>query len=251
MEKGLSFQTKFISKNLSEDVLTEIDELVLESQSVDLEVPEFTEELDDYYKRTTIGDAREICHYTTFDFSNINAILRDNWTYERNGRLTEERKTELLEYARKFSGLIDAFPPTPRSFIAYRGTTLSEFKKYGITTIDELMLMKGKFLYENGFTSTSLTEKDSFYNKQMMGSFKNIEIKYIVPENSQDGIPLTRDELSFLPSENEYVINKDALSKVLDVKIEGNNAIVTVVLIPKRIWNQPTKVERNEESLNR
>ena len=85
----------------------------------------------------------------------------------------------------------------------------------------------------------------------MMGSFKNIEIKYIVPENSQDGIPLTRDELSFLPSENEYVINKDALSKVLDVKIEGNNAIVTVVLIPKRIWNQPTKVERNEESLNR
>ena len=73
MEKGLSFQTKFISKNLSEDVLTEIDELVLESQSVDLEVPEFTEELDDYYKRTTIGDAREICHYTTFDFSNINA----------------------------------------------------------------------------------------------------------------------------------------------------------------------------------
>lgn len=41
-------------------------------------------------------------------------------------------------------------------FKTYRGTPLSHFKDYGINNIEDLNLLVGKFIYEEGFTSTSV-----------------------------------------------------------------------------------------------
>ena len=244
MEKGFSFSSKYIVNYLTQEMLDDIDLLTLESKNVDLTIPDFTEELKNYYERVSIEEGELIRHYTSFDYANINAVLRDTWTYEKYGLLTDKRKKHLTDLAEEFSKLISIFPPNKRSFIAYRGTTMSAFKKYGITTLEDLKIMEGKYLYENGFSSASLKEADSFYKKKVNGSVKNILVKYIVPANSQDGIPLTKKELSFVTSESEYLINKDSLSKVLKVELEGNNAIITAVLIPKKIWNKPPKEDK-------
>ena len=236
MEKGMSFTTNIINRGLSDETKLEIDELVLESERASLIVPDFEKELKDYYNTVKIRDGETIRRYTGYQYKAINAVLRgDVWDYEVLGKRTEERVKELLEYADDFSSLIDLFPRVKSSFMTYRGTTIEEFKKYGINTLEDLISLKGKLLYENGFTSTSIEESSSFYNKPNgFGVIRNIEVKYII-----------KDELSYAKSEMEYLLNRNSLSRVVDVKIEGNNAIITVVLIPKQLWNKPTKVENN------
>ena len=244
MEKGLSFKTRYIEKNLSEEMKSEIDELVLECKSCKMETPSFVKELNDYYNLVTIGDGKTIIRYTGFDYKFINAALRNSWNYEEHGKKDDKKIKQLLEYANHFSSLIDLFPETNSTFMVYRGTTIQEFKDYGISSLEDLMALKGKYIYENGFTSTSIEEASSFYNKNSgYRTIRNIEVKYIIPKGSQDGIPLLKEEISYSKSEMEYLINKDALSKIIDVKIEGENAIITAVLIPKRIWNKPQKVD--------
>lgn len=245
MEKGMSFETNFINRGLSDDIKLEIEELVLETKRAPLIVPDFENELKDYYNNVKIKDGETIRRYTSYQYKAINAVLRgDVWDYELLGKRTEERVRELLEYADEFSSLIDRFPKVKSTFMTYRGTTIEEFKKYGIKTIEELMSLKGKLLYEKGFTSTSIEESSSFYNKTNgLGVLRNIEVKYIIPEGSQDGIPLIKEELSYAKSEMEYLLNRNSLSRVVDVQVEGANAIITAVLIPKQLWNKPQKVD--------
>lgn len=247
MEKGMSFETNFINRGLSDEIKLEIEELVLESKRSPIIVPDFENELKDYYNNVKIKDGETIRRYTSYQYKAINAVLRgDVWDYEVLGKRTEERVKELLEYAEEFSSLIDRFPETKSAFMTYRGTTIEEFKKYGISTLEDLISLKGKLLYEKGFTSTSIEESSSFYNKPNgLGVVRNIEVKYIIPKGSQDGIPLIKEELSYAKNEMEYLLNRNSLAKVVDVKIEGNNAIITVVLIPKQLWNKPQKLEES------
>ncbi len=244
MDKGMTFETKYFTKYMSEDIKLEIEELVLESQRCELSHPTFEEELKRYYETVKIKDGETIRRYTCYEYKFINAILRGTWNYEEHGKYTEEKAQELTEYAEELSSLIDLFPRTNRTFMVYRGTTLREFKKYGINTLEDLLELKGKYLYEKGFTSTSIEESSSFYNKPNgLGVIRNIEVKYIIPEGSQDGIPLLKDEVSYAKTEMEYLINKGSLARVIDAKIEGNNAIITAVLIPKQLWNRQEKVD--------
>ena len=235
MEKGYSFATKIIKNSLTEEELLEIEELVLENKNISLVTPSFEEELSSYCDNRTEKDNLTIRRYTGYDFININAILRDNWTYDKNGKFSIEKRKELVEYADSFSNLIKEFPETKNPFMTYRGTTIEEFKKYNISSLEELINLKGKLLYEEGFTSTSLDEEKSYYNKEINNSVKNIEIRYIIPSGSQDGMPLVKQEFSYSTSQNEYVLDRNTLSKVLDVNIEENNAVITIVLIPKKI----------------
>ena len=119
MEKGLSFETKYISKSLESAEQLEIQELVLENKSISPTVPTFTDELNTFYETLKFDDAVTIRRYTGYDFININAILRDNWTYDKNGRLSEDKKKELLSYAESFSSFIKNFPETKESFMTY------------------------------------------------------------------------------------------------------------------------------------
>lgn len=243
MEKGMSFETNFFNKALSEETKLEIEELVLESQRATLTVPTFEKELKEYYDTVKIKDGETIRIYTSYQYKAINAVLRGEvWDYEVLGKRTDERVKELLAYTEEFSSLIEKFPKTDSTFMVYRGTTIEEFKRYGIDTLEDLLSLKGKFLYEKGFTSTSIEESSSFYNKKSgLGVLRNIEVKYIIPEGSQDGIPLIKEEISYATNEMEYLLNKNSLSRVVDVKIEGNNAIITVVLIPRQLWDKAPK----------
>lgn len=244
MEKGMTSNTSYISDIMSEETKLEIDELVLESQKEPLIVPTFEDELKDYYESLKMKDGETIIRYTGYEYKFINAVLRESWNYEEHGKYDKEKAKELRDYAGKLSSLIDIFPSTKSTFMVYRGTTIEEFKKYGINTLEDLLELKGKYLYERGFTSTSLDEASSFYNKESgYGTVRNIEVKYIIPEGSQDGMPLIKEELSYSKNQMEYLLNKNSLSRVVDVKLEGNNAIITAVLIPKQLWNKPQKVD--------
>ena len=70
-------------------------------------------------------------------------------------------------------------------------------------------------------------------------SFCNIEIEYLIPEESNDGITLINDDLSYPKVQSEYLINKSSLSQIIDVKVspDGKLAHMKSVLIPKKMWN--------------
>ena len=144
--------------------------------------------------------------------------------------------------------LLKKFSSTKSQFKTYRGTTIREFKKYGITTLEDLLSLTNQYLYDTGFTSTSLQEDTSYFKKTIHEEYCNIEIIYIIPENSNDGIPLLNDQLSYSKNLNEYLLNRCTLSKVLGVKIEGNTAVITTVLIPKHIWDKKQHIETPKKS---
>lgn len=248
MEKGKSRDTCLISKYLDKDTKDEIDLLVMEASLKDNQTPDFEEDIIDFFKETTHIDIEDIRRYTGYDYKSINAVLRDNWTYEENGIKTEKKTTELRKLSERISSLIEKFSSTKSQFKTYRGTTIREFKKYGINTLEDLLSLTNQYLYDTGFTSTSLQEDTSYFKKTVHEEYCNIEIIYIIPENSNDGIPLLNDQLSYSKNLNEYLLNRCTLSKVLGVKIEGNTAVITTVLIPKHIWDKKQHIETPKKS---
>ena len=248
MEKGKSRDTCLISKYLDKDTKDEIDLLVTEASLKDNQTPDFEEDIIDFFKETTHIDIEDIRRYTGYDYKSINAVLRDNWTYEENGIKTEKKTKELRKLSERISSLIEKFSSTKSQFKTYRGTTIREFKKYGINTLEDLLSLTNQYLYDTGFTSTSLQEDTSYFKKTVHEEYCNIEIIYIIPENSNDGIPLLNDQLSYSKNLNEYLLNRCTLSKVLGVKIEGNTAVITTVLIPKHIWDKKQHIETPKKS---
>ena len=100
--------------------------------------------------------------------------------------------------------------------------------------------LENKYYYESGFTSTSLVRDKSFFNRELeYHEFCNIEIEYLIPGESNDGIPLINDDLSYSKVQSEYLINKGSLSKIIDVKVkpDGKLAHMKAVLIPEKMWN--------------
>lgn len=101
-------------------------------------------------------------------------------------------------------------------------------------------------MYEEGFTSTSISSESSYFNKTLEnGKTYNVGIKYLIPRESKDGILLSSSDLSYSPNQNEYLLNSGSLVKVLDVSVdsERNLAELVVMLIPKRLWD----LENNRE----
>lgn len=248
MEKGKSHDTRLLSKYLDQDTKDEIDLLLMEVSVSNNKTPDFTGDIDEFYKDTTHVDIEDIRRYTGYDYKFINAVLRDNWTYEQNGLRTEEKTKELRELSERISKLISKFSTTNSQFKTYRGTTLKEFKKYGIETLEDLLCLKDNFLYDAGFTSTSLEEETSYFKKTIYDEYCNIEVVYIIPKGSNDGIPLLTDQLSYSKNLNEYLLDRCTLSKVLGVRIEGNTAVITTALIPKHIWDKKPQLENPKKS---
>ena len=248
MEKGYSQDTSLLSKYFTQDTKDEIDLLLMEASISTNTTPDFTEDIEEFYKETTHVDIQDIRRYTGYDYKFINAVLRDNWTYEANGLKTEKKTKELRDLSNRISSLIGKFASTKSQFKTYRGTTLKEFKKYGVKSLEDLLCLRDHFLYDTGFTSTSLEEDTSYFKKTIHDEYCNIEVVYIIPKGSNDGLPLLTDQLSYSKNLNEYLLDRCTLSKVLGVRIEGNTAVITTVLIPKHIWDKQQQIEVPKKS---
>ena len=244
-----------ILKYIGNEKLTEIDEFASEVSkryfiefSSDKEVEVFfIDYLADIYSDYSLEEMNNIRSYTGISFKDVNAILRGLWSYEDSGMLTEEKKKNSIELLNNLSKSIEKLRCISANIKAYRGTSLNSFKDYGIMSLNDLVSLKGKYYFESGFTSTSLLRNKSFFNRKLeYHEFCNIEIEYLIPKESNDGLPLITDELSYSKDQNEFLLNKSSLLKIIEVKIssDGKKAYIKAVLIPQKMWN----ISFNKES---
>lgn len=180
-------------------------------------------------------------------YESINSALRGQWDYSYHGN--EEAKQEYLSIAKKISQSIEQNEEEHESLFVYRGVDLNAFKGYGIDSINDLMTMQGKYMYDEAFQSTALLEEKCYFNKKdEYGSVKNIKIVGCVPQEFKEGLYLDRD-ISTTPDiydPGEYLINSGTLSYVAHIDINGDTATMYVIYIPKEIWDLDYKKYREE-----
>lgn len=174
--------------------------------------------------------------YSGYNYRRINASAREKWNYDSHGHINE--KVRFDEIAANLKKAIDDNQKSIGNVKVFRGVPLKYFKEYGISSLDELQSLKGSFLYDKGFVSTSLVEDKCFYKKtNELGLDYNVKIEYLVPEEFEDGISISN--VSYSSGQCEYLINTCNLSYVDDVISDGdNNAIIRAMLIPKRIYDK-------------
>lgn len=254
MEKGYSSDTKMIFRFLGKEKCEEVEMFANDMQQEEYHTLASKEEVDEMFvemayeflEKNPSSQTEVLKTYTSYIYKELNAIMRNTWNYEENGRLTPEIKKEYEEKGEKMVNIIRKFPSLNQNIKVYRGTSLRQFKVYGITKISELPEMLGKYMYDPSFTSTSLLRDKSLIG---MSNFftgeRNIEIEYLIPAVCQDGAILVD---SYSKEECEYLINSGNLSKVTKVIIdeENNRAFVQAILIPKMLWD-PYQIEEEIE----
>ena len=240
MEKGQSIISQLVLKTI-EDNQDEIDDLVLENKKIEINnIPK--DKINTYFKKgfnklkLSKTDYLILRNYTGFNFKGINGLLRNKWNTKFNGQLNEEKEYRFRSNANNISYLIKKFPKNKKAFKVYRGVTIDAFKDYGIENLKDLVYLKDNYIFEQGFTSTSLIRDTSYFDKEIDGELYNIELEIIVPKDSQDGMPLTGYELSFSPGQNEYVFDRESLTKITDVEIKKDYAYLKGILIPKKLY---------------
>lgn len=242
MEKGTNFITRSIQRVLSDEKKEEIEFYIYEALNREFitftdsnQIKEaFNNQLSSFNEKLNYEEKDEINHYTNLNFRNLNATLRDNWTYESNGKEKEGEKLQHLKEAIVIDKALNKFPIVNQNFKAFRGLPISSFKSFGITTIPELISLKGKIYCDEAFTSTSLIERECFYQKDIYGEPKNVEIEFLIPSESQDGALLSKNNTF---SQSEFLLNRYNISKILDVIISEDNQSAKIIafLIPKSI----------------
>lgn len=209
-----------ILKYIGIDKQTELDTFVndvskrnfVEFSSLEEVSAFFIDYLAGFYNNNSRSDIDNIRAYTGIAFRRFNSVLRGFWNYDTNGLLTDEMKNKYLDYADNLSECIERAPTLSSNIKTYRGVSLDSFKDYGISSLEDLKNLENKYYYESGFTSTSLERDKSFFNRELeYHDFCNIEIEYLIPEESNDGIPLINDDLSYSKVQSEYLINKGSL----------------------------------------
>lgn len=255
MQQGESRITNMVLKMLGEETKNNINNYVNEvcsrnftiMQNIDQVKDTFSTSSENFLNDLTEDELLNLRSYTGYHFWNINAILRNNWNYEVNGALTSEKINTYTELSNSVSNILDRFHSPSINFMTFRGTTIDSFSNYGITDISELITLKDKYIYEQGFTSTSILQDSSYFNKTLDdGRFCNVGIRYLIPAENSDGALLINDDMSYSTNQNEFLLNKGSLSKVVDVKIENNIAVLTVVLVPKKVYDINYNMGNNE-----
>jgi len=249
MQIGENRITNMVLKFLDEKTKYDVEYFVNNSYTKKMISFKDKEQVEDYFDEylkeflTTLSedDLLDLKSYTGYTFKNINAILRNNWNYEDNGLLTKEISNKYNNLANVISLLINKFPQLPFDMVTYRGTDITSFKSYGITNLEQLKNLSGKFMYEQGFTSTSVLRENSHFNKTIGNKNYNIEMKYLISKECNSGALLI-DSLSYYDQkEYEFLIDKSNLIKIVDVKIKDDKAYLTAVLVPKTLWNNYQK----------
>ena len=180
-------------------------------------------------------------NYSGFNYRRINASARGKWNYEKHGHSKERERFDKIA-----TDLRDAIDDNQRSIgnvKVFRGVPISYFSEYGISSLDDLRSLKGKFLLDKGFVSTSLVEDDCYYKKENeLGLDYNVKIEYLVPEEFEDGVSI--GNVSYSPGQNEYLINAWNIASVSDVRMDGEDgAVVTTLLIPKKVYDKAYRHE--------
>jgi len=200
----------------------------------------FGDSVDKFLSSLSSDELLNLRSYTGYNYKNINAILRGNWNYEVNGYLEQSKSIEFRMLASSVNATLDKFEIPNIDFTVFRGTTIDSFSSYGVSNITDLKNLEGKFLYEQGFTSTSILKESSYANKKLDdGRFCNVEIRYLIPSESNDGALLTNSNVSYATNQNEFLLNSGSLIKIIDVKVDENtnSAVLTAILIPKKIYD--------------
>ena len=200
----------------------------------------FKDYMTNFYSNSNLDDIENIRYYTGPGFKEINAILRDNWNYEVNGLLSEDKKKEMIELSRNLSNSMDkTSSQLPSNIKVYRGVSLDSFKDYGVNNIFDLKNLVGQYCYERGFTSTSLVrDSSSFASNSDNWKNYNIEIEYLVPSECSEGLPLITDDLSYSGIKHEFLINSGCLIKIVGALIEQDKAYLTAIVVPKKVWDK-------------
>lgn len=262
MEKGTNYNTKSVLDYIGLERMSEIEsyiDIILKEDFMSFSNEEelnrtFSSYINNLLTSLSNDEISKILRYTGIDFRRVNPILRGYWDYDKSGALTDEVKKDALALAREINKIIlKRAYSLGFNFKTYRGTSIRSFYSYGITSLEELVLLKDKYLYELGFTSTSLLPETSFFaRKPEWGDLCNIEIEYLIPKDSCDGIALLSDNLSYSNSQNEFLINDGTLFKVIDIAVdkENNCAHIKMILVPEKVWN-PLDYEMERQNLEK
>ena len=203
---------------------------------------------NEFVKSATIEERENLKRYSGQDFLNTNAVLRNNWNYEVNGLYSEKDARTYRDFSEKLNNIFLIHGCSLDSNIkSYRGLSLSAFKKFGINSMQDLPSLKNQFYYDAGFTSTSLIRDNSFFNKELHPDC-NIEIEFLIPEESLDTIPLITIEYS--GKQTELLFNSGGLFKIIDVNIVGDKAYLKAIHLPQNVWdkNYHRRFENIEEN---
>lgn len=256
MEKGKSFWTESVEGYLSNQKKAELEVFVedvlsrefRQLQSRDEMIEVLGAQLDKFLSSLSYEEMGTLKSYTGYEFRNINAIMRNNWNYEINGKLTEEKKVYYRDFGEKIIKIIRKFPMLDKDIKVYRGVGIRAFWDYGIHSLEDLEYLKGNTLYEGAFTSTAMVRETSFFVKEPEWVDNcNIEIEYLLPRESQDGALIAIEGLSYSAEQNEFMINAGSLFKVVDVEVdkEDNRARIRAILYPKALWD-PYELEQDD-----
>lgn len=254
MEIGKSRSVNGLLRLLDDNVKNNMDNYVLDvcsskfnkMESIDDINNFFGHSLNEYVDSLTEDERMILRSWTGYNFRNINAILRRNWNYDVNGRLTDDKNIYYRKLADLISKIIGKFQNPNLNFITYRGVSIDSFYSYGIRNLSDFTNLINNFIYEEGFASSSLLSESSYFNKDIGDGKKyNVEIRYMISSNFDDGALLIDNEMSYSVCQNEFLIDKNTLSKVVDVNINDNSVILTVVPIPKKIWDLVTYKDIN------
>lgn len=234
---------RMIDKSVGIDTVNEYVDNVrnrnfVEMKSIDDVNLLFNNSIDNFLSCLSYNELMNLRSYTGYNYKFINALLRNKWTYEELGLLDNDKKQQFIKLSREISGILNKFDTPDIDFMCFRGTKIDAFKDYGITNLSELVNLKDRYLYESAFTSTSILSESSYFNNPNLDEQYNcnIEIRYLIPSESNDGALLTSDDTSYSTGQNEFLLNSGMLGKVIDVSINDNFAILTVVLVPKKIY---------------
>lgn len=235
-EIGVSKDVKQMMKFISTDRVNAIDEFY--SECIDRDYIEYKDlelALISINVPTLHGeDADVFLNYSGYNFRNINNVLRGRWNYEENG-LADKSYYEGI--ANKMEDVINNNQVSIGNLKLFRGVSLDYFKDYGINSLEDMICLKGRYLLDKGFVSTSLVDSKCFYKKENdLGINYNVKIEYLVPEEFTDGICISG--LSYSPNQCEYLINAWNMARVVDVIQDGDGVIVKAMLIPKKVYDE-------------
>lgn len=177
-------------------------------------------------------------YFSERQYERINSILRRTWNYEKLGKLTKEEQEELKILAQKMKETIKKAEKLPQNIKTWRGTSLQSFERFGIKELKDLQELERQYFFDPAFISSSLIRENSFFNKSSsIHEAYNIEISYLIPEESKEGIFLSN---SAYEKETEYLIAKESLFKILKVSINNEEKVaqLKMLLIPEHIWNK-------------
>ena len=238
MEKGMSKVINSIWRMIGKEKQKDVECFCLEKGTNTYK--EFSDPIEVYSLIDSI-DNDFVKNYSGFNYKHINNALRNKWNYEEDGN--EVQKERFVKMGQEIANFISNQKTAIGNVLAFRGVSIEYFKDYGIEKIEELENLKQKYIFDFGFVSTSLVLSQSFFHKKNnLGLNYNILIEYLISDEFDDGVLIGSN--SYNNNECEYLINKANMGFVTDVNINKEDAIVKVLLIPKKIYDEYYKNER-------